>query len=306
MEFSMEAKTDSQLKVVEMILKAPRLHQNSIDQALSDEDLVAIDEFENKWSSFLSSNPDLLPPGKKLKNCLEFQSQLEEVEVSNQMVKMELQRQLDFFSNSKNQLEANFTRAMEEAALMQQEVSRTLNKEIDDIAVADQILSKTLPWEHFFDNLDSLTENNYVSDGMTSDGEQSSTYSRGLKPSKQAMYLAQNIDQGEIARAAMEGKSSALLLRAFKIDNALLKAELKMMQQEIGRLERTTKAQKDLAKFLSEYNIWGLLSKSSGGTATVASTASTFRTRALQKPPSNNPLSPSRVAVASRQQTQFM
>lgn len=318
----------SSAKVAEMILKAPRLHQNSIDQALNDDDIIGLNEFETKWIEFLTSNPNVLPPGEKLKNCLELENQLEEIKMSKQMVQMELQRQLDFFTQSKDQLEKNFTRAMEEAALTQQEVSRNLNKEIDDIAVADQILSKTLPWEHFFDNLEAAAEKNNVFDGLegsTACSSSTNTNSRGLKPSKQAMYLAHNLDQGEVARAAMEGKSSALLLRAFKIDNAILKAQVKMMQLEDDRLQRTTKSQQELAKFLSEYNIWGLLSKSNnngaGGTTTnttVAGRSTTATTIATKKtylkapvsmsststPASTsntNPLTPSRAAaVASR------
>lgn len=253
-----------------MILEAPHLRASYIDQALSDEDILAIEEFEHRWRSFLSTNPNWLPPGKKIKSCVAIQDQLEEMEVSKQMVQMELQRQLDFFANSKDQLEANFTKAMEEAALIQQDVSRKLNNEIDDIAEADQLLSKTLPWEHFLDNLDAATEEHNVADGNAA-----GSVSRGLKPSRQAMFLADNVDQGQVAEAAMEGKSSALLLRTFQIDNSLLKAQIKMMQQEVDRLERTTKSQKVLAQFLTEHNIWGLI-KTSG--STVGAAAATVAT----------------------------
>eukprot|EP00539_Tryblionella_compressa_P003416 CAMPEP_0178748786 /NCGR_PEP_ID=MMETSP0744-20121128/9063_1 /TAXON_ID=913974 /ORGANISM="Nitzschia punctata, Strain CCMP561" /LENGTH=271 /DNA_ID=CAMNT_0020402157 /DNA_START=102 /DNA_END=917 /DNA_ORIENTATION=- len=250
-------------RVTDMILRAPRLNQKNIEEALSDRDIIALEEFENKWHSFLSSNPGILPPGKKLKSCLEIQNQLDEIEVAKQNAQMELQRQLDFFNNSKDQLEANFTKAMEEAALMQQDIIRSLNKEIDDIALADQTLSATLPWRHFFNNLQAITDENNVPEGMST-GE--SACSRGIKPSSQAMYLANNTDQAVVAQAALEGKSSNVLLRAFHIDNGLLKAEIKMAQREIDRLERTTKSQRVLSKFLTEHNIWGLLTKGDGGT----------------------------------------
>jgi hypothetical protein len=275
-------------RVTEMLLEAPRLHANIIDQALSDDDILAIEAFEDKWRSFLYSNPGVLPPGKKLKSCLEIQTQLEEIEISKQMVQMELQRQLDFFAKSKDQLEANFTKAMEEAALIQQEVSRNMNKEIDDIAVADQLFTKTQPWEHFLDNLDFATDEHNVSDGYSSDSHSSGTISRGLKPSRQAMFLAGNIDQGQVAEAAMQEKSSALLLQTFKIDNALLKAETKMMQQEVDRLERTIKSQKFLGKFLTEHNIWALLKGGTGSTVAGAGTvagksqAGTFAVKTLK------------------------
>jgi hypothetical protein len=91
------------------------------------------------------------------------------------------------------------------------------------------------------------------------------------------MYLADKTDQGEVAEAAMKGKSSVLLLHAFKIDNALLKAEVKAMQQEVDRLERTTKSQQVLGKFLTEHNIWGLMTKNSGTTTVGGTTVGSYR-----------------------------
>jgi hypothetical protein len=247
----------------EYILEAPRVHQNDIESALSERDIQAIDEFEEAWREFVSSRPGVLPPGAKLRSCLAIEYQIDDVEVSKRNVQMEMQRQLDFFNSSKDQLEANFTRAMEEAALMQQDVNKRLTKEISDIADADESLSTTLPWEHFFDNLDSLAEEACIA-------EEAGGGLRALKPSNRALYLANNIDHTEVAMAALEGRSSALLLHAFNIDNALLNAEIRMMQREVDRLEKTTKSQQVMAKFLTEHNIWGLLTKSGAGTVVSA------------------------------------
>jgi hypothetical protein len=251
----------------EMILQAPRLHPSNMNHCWSDEEVETIEEFEDAWCAFISKNPHLLPPGKKLKSVMDLEMEIEQVEVQKHNVQMELQRQLEFFMTSKDQLDANFTRAMEEAALIQQDVIRGLNKEIDDIAIADQDLSFILPWEHFFDNLESITEENHISDGS------SVTASRSLKPSGQALFLANNMDQEEVAKAALKGKSDSMLLKAFAIDNALLKAETKMLEKDADRLERTTKSQKVLSKFLMEHNIWGLMTaKEVGGGTTVGST----------------------------------
>jgi hypothetical protein len=243
----------------ELILEAPRIHQNDIEAALTEHEILAIDEFEDSWGEFIASRPAVLPPGEKLRSCLAIDYQIEEVEVSKQNVQMEMQRQLDFFTSSKNQLDSNFTKAMEEAALMQQDVNKRLNKEIADIADADETLSATLPWEHFLDNLDSLVE-------MTNLAGDTGSTSLALKPSNRALYLANNMDHAEMAVAALEGKSSALLLRSFSIDNALLNAEVRLLLREVDRLEKTTKSQKVLAKFFTEHNIWGLLTKSGAGT----------------------------------------
>lgn len=245
----------------QFILEAPRVQQNDIEAALSEGDILAIDEFEDAWREFITSRPGVLQPGAKLRSCLAIQNQIDEVEVSKQNVEMELQRQLDFFSSSKDQLDSNFSKAMEEAALMQQDVNKRLNKEISDIADADESLSATLPWEHFFENLDSLTEE--IDFARDAGGG-----FRAVMPSDRAMFLANNTNHTEMAMAALEGKSSALLLRALNVDNALLNAEIRMMQREVDRLEKTTRSQKVMAKFLTEHNIWGLLTKS-GASSTV-------------------------------------
>lgn len=259
----------------EFILDAPRIHQNDIESALSDHDIIAIEEFEELWHEFLLSRPGVLPPGRKLNSCLSIQYEINEVEASKQNVRMEMQRQLDFFISSKDQLEANFTKAMEEAALIQQEVNKRLSREIDDIADADKSLSMTLPWEHFFDNLDSLTEEANFGDEIS---HAPSIGSLALKPSNRALYLA-NIDQEEVAKAALEGKSSGLLLRAFSVDNALLNAQVHMMQREVDRLEKTSKSQNVQAKFLTDHNIWGLLTKSGAGTSSGGSFGQVYGSR---------------------------
>jgi len=184
---------------------------------------------------------------KKIKNCRKIQNQINEIEAKKQNICLELQRQLDFFTNSKDQLEVEYTKDMEVAALQQQEVIHKLEKEIDDIAEADKSLSVVTRWEHFFDNLQANA---------------STLRSRQpIKPSNEALYLA-NIDYTEVVVAARRGKSKPRLLRAYRIDNTLLKAKAAMLKIEADRLEKTIKSERLLSNFLVEYDIQSMLASS--------------------------------------------
>ena len=247
---------DSGLTTDGTLLRAPRLNKDDICEYLSDGDIDTIEEFEDAWKAFLSSRPRILPPGQKIKNCRNIQTQMNEVEAKKQNVCLELQRQLGFFTSSKDQLEAKYSKAMEEATLQQQDVVRQLEKEIDDIAIADKSLSDVLPWEHFFDNLESNMTT--VNHGSVASMSAATGQSQPIKPSSEALYLA-NIQPAEVVYAARRGKSKAHLLRAYRIDNALLKAKAAMLRCEADRLEKTIKSERLLSNFLMENDVWGLM-----------------------------------------------
>ena len=240
-----------------IFLRAPRLNKDDVCEYLSESDIETIEDFEDAWRAFLSSRPGILPPGQKIKNCRNIQTQINEIEAKKQNVCLELQRQLEFFTSSKNQLEAKFSKSMEEATLQQQDVVGQLDREIDDIALADKSLSNVLPWEHFFDNLESNTttvhHGSVVSMASTGTGQ-----SQLIKPSSEALYLA-NIQPAEVVYAARRGKSKSHLLRAYRIDNALLKAKAAMLKQEADRLEKTIKSERLLSDFLMENDVWGIM-----------------------------------------------
>ena len=247
----MEAIIDSgELTSEEIFLRAPRLNGDDVDEYLSDNDVNTIEDFEDAWKVFLSSHPGILPSGTKIKNCRRIQNQIYEIEGKKQNICLELQNQLDFFTRSKDELNAKYTNEMEAATFQQQEVIRKLDKEIDDIAVADKSLSTVLPWEHFFDNLESnTTTTNHGSAASSTVGSH-----QPIKPSTEALYLS-NIDNNEVVEAARRRNSKPRLLRAYRIDNALLKAKSAMLKIEADRLEKTIKSERLLSKFLLEHDI---------------------------------------------------
>lgn len=241
-----------------IFLRAPRLTKDDIGEGLSESDVDLIDDFEDAWKKFLSSRPGTLPPGSKIKNFRNMQTRLNEIEGKKQNVVLEVQRQLDFFDSSREKLEEKYSKEKEEASLQQESVVKALEKEIDNIAVADKILSEVLPWEHYFDNLESnASEAHRISGGAShKTGE-----SQVIRPSDEALYLA-NIEPNDVVEAAKHGESEAHLIHAYRIDNALLKAKSVMLKREADRLEKNMLADRMLAKLLMDNDVWAAMASS--------------------------------------------
>lgn len=247
--------TECRLTTDGIFLRAPRLTKDDIGECVSATDVKLIEEFEDAWKEFLASRPGTLPPGQKIKNFRNIQTQLKEIEAKKQNVCLELQRQLDFFAGSRNKLEEKYNKEKDEVTLQQKDVIQELENEIDDIAAADKLLSEVLPWEHYFDNLESNTSNvNESVDSISTRNGQG----QAIKPSGEALYLS-NIQRGEALHSGRFMNSKVNLLRAYRIDNALLKAKAAMIKRESDRLGKTIRSDRLLAKFLMENDIWGVM-----------------------------------------------
>eukprot|EP00536_Pseudo-nitzschia_multiseries_P013471 jgi/Psemu1/35273/gm1.35273_g len=243
----------------EIFQRAPRLSKDDITEQLSEMDIETIEEFEDAWKEFLQSRPGVLPPGRKVKNFRHIQIMMNEIEGKKQNVCLELQRQLDFFADSKDKLEEKYKKAKLDATLQQEGVIKHLEQDIDDIATADKLLSEVLPWEHFFENLEANTTT--VHNGSVASMSAGTTQSQAVKPSSEALYLA-NVQPKEVVYAARRGNSKAHLLRAYRIDNALLKAKAAMLRKEADRLEKTIRSERMLSTVLMDNDIWGIMAVS--------------------------------------------
>lgn len=233
-----------------IFVRAPRLTQDDVDEFLSDGDAELIEEFEDAWKQFLLSRPGTLPPGQKIKNFRNIQTRMNEIEAKKQNVCLELQRQLDFFANTRDEIEKNYHSQKKEAMLQQKSVIGALEQEIDNIVNADKLLSEVLPWKHFFDNLES---NTLAANGGKATSSEKTGQSQVMRPSNEAFYLA-NIQPNEA--------SEAEILRAHRIDNSLLKAKSVMMKREAERLEKNILADRVLAKVLMDNDIWAAMASS--------------------------------------------
>jgi hypothetical protein len=244
---------------------------NEID--LRREEMKIIDEFEQLWKDYLKDHPEGLPTGKKGARIESLETKLLALQRSKQNVEAELQRQLEFFDNSKAQLEGNFDRLKLDAQKEQEQMVAGMERRVDAIGTSARHSEANGDWGLFFEALGNAIEQ---SDVKTLPGDGLSTVfgkigqspraktSSAMKPSAKAMFL-----NNAAAESDSLMKSRDFLFGAFRIDNTLLHAQVKMLQRDIERVEQGTKTTEFVGKFMTEHNIFGLLSSSgsqSGGT----------------------------------------
>ena len=231
------------------LLQVPRMSPEEVDIFLTPEDMESIEDFENAWQAFLINDPGILPQGKAGMRADEIKRQIEQVNKSKDNMQTELEKHLEFFSNKRENLETNYKVAMTHSATVQQKIHGALKKQLDNVAAADARFSQVAPWEHFLDGLDAVVAR---AEPGTYDGLSIVTPggSKTIKPSERALLLVDD----------SVGDVQDIQLRAYRIDHALLSAQTKRLQLEVDGYERTTESLEMIGKFLTEHNIWGLLS----------------------------------------------
>lgn len=217
------------------------VNPSDLDGHLSGEDVVLLETFESAWRKFLQENPHLRPRGKKAARMAVLQTKLKDTIASQAKADSELQRQLDFFLESREALEDTYAREVDNAESLQRAIRTRLEKELDRIAMSDHLMHQTVPWEYFLDTVD-MKALPFLSSPA---GE-----SRGMKPSARAMAL---IDP--------DGDADDVRLRALRMDHALYCTEIKMLEKESERVDLTNHTHGIVGKFLTEHNIWGILNK---------------------------------------------
>ena len=217
------------------------VHVDDIDGYVSHENEILLKTFESSWIKFLKENPKFRPRGKKASRMAVLQKKLQDTIESQAKADFELQRQLDFFLESREALEETYANEVDYAESLQNVIRERLEKQLDRIAYGDHLMHQTVPWEFFLETVDIKA----IPFITSSKGE-----TRGGKPSARAMAL---IDQN--------GDADDIRLRALRMDHALYSTEIKMLEKESERIDLTNESHAFVGKFLTEHNIWGILNK---------------------------------------------
>ena len=259
-----------------LLWKAPPLVQDDFvgsSMKLQTKDVQMIEEFETLWQNFLETNPNLLPLGKKGKRLASIEDKVQSMKNAKQIVEAELQKQLDFFDQSQKEVKANYKREKVQLENQLDQAIDELQPKLDGIGIASKNLESNGEWELFLNALHNAVEQSDVKtlpgDGLATVLGASSqmassrtSKSKVMKPSPKAMFLNNALVESD---ALVNSKE--FLSRAYAIDNALLNAQVKVLQRDLERMERLTETTELVGKFLTEQNIWGLLATSSKVTA---------------------------------------
>ena len=211
---------------------------------MTTEDVEYLQTFETMFVRFLQHHPDLAPRGKRARHIEMLQKECSDLETSTQQMVDELEGQMDFFRQSEETLEAQFSvkskEAMDRHALHQE----LLSNQIETVSAAQRIHAQTQPWKTFLKHLDGIIQ-------AKQKGKDAK--SRKSKPSYRALALTDR----------SHGSKPEIQLRAYRIDQALLTTQLRVLKKEMTRREKVLESQEIVVKFLTENNVWEILTGSS-------------------------------------------
>jgi hypothetical protein len=131
---------------------------------------------------------------------------------------------------------------MQTAIEVQSQVHEELQTRLDDARSADRIQQQTLPWHHFLYEVDLLAAN--AKSGQTAKSKKT------VRPSDRAMVLTDH----------SRGCPGDVVLRAYRIDHALMTNHIRMLTKDIDRYKKLARVQEMTGKFLKEFDAWGVLS----------------------------------------------
>lgn len=218
------------------------VHPKDLGFEVSEEEIVFMQKFEAQWSEFLAENPHLRPRGRRAARMAVLEKQIEDTKMAEQKAGQELARQLEFFEESREALEETYASEVEYANKLQRVIHDRLEKNLDDVAMSEHLMKQVLPWEFFLDAAD-MKAIPYVGSSIGQNED-------GVRPSARALALI-----------APDGDDEDVRLRAMRMDHALLTTQIALLEKESERIALTNSSLEFVGKFLTEHNIWGILTK---------------------------------------------
>lgn len=252
---------------------------SDLEMELTEEEEELVTSFENGWRDFLRNQPHMIPKGRRGYQLEALTRDVKDMGEAKKAAEIELQNQLDFFTTSRDRLETVYQHEMEVAVQRQKEVQDRIQQKLDTVTISEQIMSQTIPWNGFLEAVDNAADQLDLA-------SRNARAKMAFKPSIRAMAL---VDR--------EGDEEDVRLRAFRMDHALLTAQVQMLAREVERYEKTNESLDLVAKFFTEHNIWGILTKQQAEVGSVPSSdpppsPSVSRQSPMPSPKTSRPSTP--------------
>eukprot|EP00525_Craspedostauros_australis_P003710 CAMPEP_0198116592 /NCGR_PEP_ID=MMETSP1442-20131203/13410_1 /TAXON_ID= /ORGANISM="Craspedostauros australis, Strain CCMP3328" /LENGTH=261 /DNA_ID=CAMNT_0043774455 /DNA_START=46 /DNA_END=831 /DNA_ORIENTATION=+ len=229
---------------------AGRVQARDLDMQVTQQDERMIDEMEDAWMKFLLANPRILHrTGKSKARIDKLLSAIDVVKEQQDKVQVEMKHQRDFIESRTADLERAYQEKMEQHDQEHRVAFNALRQQQELSARADQQMMEVLPWQCFFAALDEQAEKAGdakrtrrldAPTGPTPPKQRSNA--RSIRPSKRAMYIVND----------SVGCEKDVDLRAFSIDNALIRAKIRMNQKLKQGLKDHAASLENVGEFLKE------------------------------------------------------
>ena len=219
-------------------------------RSLTGSEKALLTDFESSWKYFVYKKNETsdLPSGKREMHLEQLEEKVDELTKTRDSIESELMRQLAFFKDSQSALEEDLRDKIRREKQEYERKEKELKEQIEAIEEAQSLQEETLPWTFFLSRVDAQANAATMGGAPTSKA-------RTVKPSQRAVYLAGKY----CCNRETKNDLNEMVRRAFQIDHAILKAQIKMLNKQIQRYEKTIPAQESAGLFLMENNVWSIM-----------------------------------------------
>lgn len=212
---------------------------------IEDESVLNIyQDFEDAWVKFLLEDcPDNVVVGATADRIQELQKKAKAGSESKAKLEKELKEQMNTIKKSRKELEREYSPLLDAEKAKQDRLKESIEGKINLIQDSIKTMEDTAPFLNFLRELDRTASDH-------DDNHRRTTAVPPIaKPSLRAMALANTTtldDPNELAKAC-------------KIDNALYRAQIIALQNEIERYETILPLLEEAGQFLTEQNVWKIM-----------------------------------------------
>lgn len=261
------------------LLKLQALTREDLLEVANDDgdasfDEAFLDEFETAWTQFLreKKNPTIgAAPCQREQRIAALQKRGSQLQQSKDAMEREFQKQIAFFQEKAIESEQLYATEIEEAVQQQLELREKWTAKLQANAAIETLQEQTLPWFHFVNELDRLaaaaTANNNLPGSHQQQPSDEINGHKVARPSARAMLLCQQQGNSppppppplDHANNGTHQQQQEQLLRANRIDHALMTTHVSMLHKEVERYEHLLNINKDVGGLLTELNVWSIL-----------------------------------------------
>jgi hypothetical protein len=228
-------------------------------------------EFESAWVDYLTSRPQqpTMLHGPTAQRITDLQAKANAMSESKTCIETELKKQFNEIKKSRKDLERQYSPLLDAETAKQERIREHISTKIATIHKSMATLEETAPWLRFIQELDRII----LDDTLAAASSSQHPHHR-----HQPQHQQYNVDAGATttttiappmakpsARAILLAGTTSLadhpqqLAKACQLDNALLRAHVKVLLAEIQRHEDLVPLVKEAGEFLTEHNVWKIM-----------------------------------------------
>jgi hypothetical protein len=226
-------------------------------------------EFETAWVEYLKTRPQqpTMLHGPTAQRITDLQARANAMSESKTCIETELKKQLNEIKKSRKDLERQYSPLLDAETAKQERIREHISTKIATIHQSMATLEETAPWLHFIQELDRIILDDTLAAAAASSSHPHHRHQQhqyNVDATTTTTTIAPPVAKPSARAILLAGTTSLAdhpqqLAKAIQLDNALLRAHVKVLLAEIQRHEDLAPLVKEAGEFLTEHNVWKIM-----------------------------------------------